>query len=293
VDSHILNAAFNRLHKRDLREKRSACYIQRRWKRMKGKDKDDAIGPSTFKSLSKAKTKHVHAPAYLGEACLWTPYDTWDTHEPAKHPYSACCETRAEFVCIPRSAVQSIIEKFSPWLGQRFEDFRLDVVQSIMKAQEGQEDDDKDKEENFRLSQCSENAKERKASPNGDVSKASSTPRLAEGSPSSSAYAGNPPGSINYEAYAAMNHSLGLTANLAAPTSLGSCSSRSARSFRAAAAAAVARVSTTVTPRNETPRMNTCIEGRLQNGSKTNQETLRSGTGLSEPLLKRSPGDSV
>jgi len=72
----------------------------------------------------------VHAPAYFGEACLWVPLDKWDTFAPT-YKYAARCQTLVEQVTIKRSSLQTVIDHFSPWLGDRFEFFREAVADSM------------------------------------------------------------------------------------------------------------------------------------------------------------------
>merc|ERR1719506_3657733 len=55
------------------------------------------------------------------------------------YPYAARCESRGEFVYVSRSAVKGIIDRFSPWLAQRFEYFRQAVLDNIRKVEEGKQ----------------------------------------------------------------------------------------------------------------------------------------------------------
>merc|ERR1712046_248779 len=70
VDSRILNAAFNKLMRNDSRRDKAATYLQRRWRRSRG---NVFIGGGAHTRLSAVRSKNVHAPAYLGESCLWAP----------------------------------------------------------------------------------------------------------------------------------------------------------------------------------------------------------------------------
>jgi hypothetical protein len=69
----------------------------------------------------------VPGPAYFGESCLWIDRKDWVLPGP-RYQYSASCRTRAEVLSISRSAIGDVIDKFSPWLGERFEIFRAAVV---------------------------------------------------------------------------------------------------------------------------------------------------------------------
>lgn len=272
VDSKLLHSAFNKLNKRDLREKRSACYIQRRWKRKKASAQ--ICQEKSGKRLSAAKSKFVHAPAYLGESCLWAPLADWGTTPPPRYPYTACCETRGEFVYIPRDAVKDIIDRFSPWLADRFEYFRVSVVKNMNSA--NQADDSMGP-----YSSPGGTADGPPSVPPLSLSTAEAAPAAGAGDPGhpsqlpptlehSTVYAPPPmmntysaddgqpahPGRPNYEAMAAMNYSV-MGSSVGSPMGFAmphmKPGTRSNRSFRAAAAAAVARVSAVVTPPSALP----------------------------------------
>ncbi|CAE7356591.1 Kcnh5, partial [Symbiodinium microadriaticum] len=73
------------------------------------------------------------APAYFGESCLCDPVEKWD-EKPPQCMYSARCEMRSEVMCILRSDIGALIKEFSPWMGERFEVFREEVVQNLTDA---------------------------------------------------------------------------------------------------------------------------------------------------------------
>lgn len=282
VDSSLLNSAFIRLHKRDIRERRSAAYIQRRWRRKHPPDAEQFRCHQ--KRLSAAKTKYVHAPAYLGESCLWTPYEDWDSAPAARYPYSACCETRCEFAYLPRSAVKDIIERFSPWLGDRFEFFRQAVVKNMMHEEDARKCSSKDTEHLSSSAPAAGPSSDLPQRPTGEPHAGAASPsnpsRNASGMPSEPLQLAPtpdssltvpllpgmteelPPGRPNYEAFAAMNYGLGIPGPVgqgspgtpfnphAKPPRAGALSGRS---FRQAAAAAVARVAAQVTPPSALP----------------------------------------
>jgi len=140
VDSAVLHSAFKKLHRLDVREKQAARLVQRLWRhKVHVRIHGTVLEPKgNVKRLSSAPSKFVHAPAYLGESCLWEPLEDWDG--PAKtYPYAARCETRGEFVYIARRDVKDIIDRFSPWLQARFDYFREAVVENIEKAELGEE----------------------------------------------------------------------------------------------------------------------------------------------------------
>ena len=69
----------------------------------------------------------VDAPAYFGESSLWTPYSTWSSRA-ALHEYTIRVKSQVEVVSIPRLAIAVCIQKFSPWLRNRFEVFQQAVL---------------------------------------------------------------------------------------------------------------------------------------------------------------------
>ncbi|CAK0884447.1 unnamed protein product [Prorocentrum cordatum] len=60
----------------------------------------------------------------------------WDTATPHKFAYSARCESLAEVVCMRRAVVKEIMDKFSPWLEDRFEVFRQAVARRLTEGQD-------------------------------------------------------------------------------------------------------------------------------------------------------------
>jgi len=132
IDSSVLHIAFKKLHRQDERDRKAACFIQRRWRRNHS-HRALTVGA---KGLNTARSKFVHAPAYLGESCLWDPLDEWEYPGKA-YPYAARCDTRGEFVYMGRGDLKEIIDRFSPWLATRFEYFRLSVVDNIRIAEMG------------------------------------------------------------------------------------------------------------------------------------------------------------
>jgi len=123
-------------------------YLQKKWRKKKAAEMaaaEEARGGKfrgTVFLEKKAAAKHIRsnsimAPAYLGESCLWTPCHEWDEVPPPRHMYHARCEDRAELVYISRSNLKSLLEHFSPWLPERFEDFRKAVSQKILEMVEG------------------------------------------------------------------------------------------------------------------------------------------------------------
>ena len=78
------------------------------------------------------KSHLVEAPAFFGEGCLWVPFDDWDTDIPV-HCYAARCEARVEVLSVDRSAMQVVIDRFSPWLAERFDLFRSAVCEGVQR----------------------------------------------------------------------------------------------------------------------------------------------------------------
>eukprot|EP00929_Paragymnodinium_shiwhaense_P053315 TRINITY_DN26678_c0_g3_i1.p1 TRINITY_DN26678_c0_g3~~TRINITY_DN26678_c0_g3_i1.p1 ORF type:complete len:947 (-),score=182.98 TRINITY_DN26678_c0_g3_i1:199-3039(-) len=135
--SRSLTEARFKLMDEDEDRRIAAVNIQRLW-RMKKIRRESGLseshlhghesGPSRSKQLG---TTFMNAPAYFGESCLWIPYAEWDTTEPGDCNYNVRCESRCELVVIPREKVKEIIQRFSPWLEERFEMFREAVVSAI------------------------------------------------------------------------------------------------------------------------------------------------------------------
>lgn len=153
-NSEVMNAATKKLQRQDFATKVAARKVQRHFRaklaaRKRRKALEEGHDPLRTSSFPKKETpgtlrqrvtrmlsKTVEAPAYFGESCLWVEYDQWD--DPARYPvylYSARCESRGELIRIPRSAIQKIIENFSPWLVERFEFFRQAVVEGLAKKE--------------------------------------------------------------------------------------------------------------------------------------------------------------
>jgi len=129
-DSSVLMEATVQLKRQDLREKNAAIMIQRRWRK---RPRMPNPKPSLLHHGSKWRattmsSKTIAAPAYFGESCLWSPIEQWGKEDPPLYTYTARCESRCELVYIGREAIQEIVERFSPWLGERLETFRKSVV---------------------------------------------------------------------------------------------------------------------------------------------------------------------
>lgn len=121
-----LKVAAGALRIQDLRIKWAARLIQRRWK-----GKRLIMGGPLKPSKPSNETRTVKAPSYFGETCIWEPVSQWDRRT-VKHTYTALCIVRCEVVRVQRASVKEIIERFSPWLGERFDLFRQTVVRSTM-----------------------------------------------------------------------------------------------------------------------------------------------------------------
>lgn len=113
------------LRREDVRQLSAAKYLQRRWRRKQqrreaevAKTGSEAKSASKGVKLSAIPTTKIHAPAFLGESCLWTHPSSWDFDD-RRHPYSAWCVERTEIVSIPRFAIQESLKKHSPWLEER------------------------------------------------------------------------------------------------------------------------------------------------------------------------------
>lgn len=133
--------------KEDLRQKIAAKFVQRLWRAKK-----IWRGPSPLRRLftrhiegglklnvNEMPTCSVNAPAFLGEACLWSDPAEWEIHAPGLYTYSAWCEERSEIVVLRRQAIQQVLNRFG-WLEDRFKFFREKVLDSIDAKYKGAKD---------------------------------------------------------------------------------------------------------------------------------------------------------
>jgi len=99
------------------------------------------------KSIKVRKNRHMQAPAYFGESCLWTPMSTWtDDDSLLLHCYSAVCSERCDILSLGRLDLLGVLEMFSPWLVERFENFQewlledMKAIHSLPASKSGDED---------------------------------------------------------------------------------------------------------------------------------------------------------
>lgn len=129
-----LSGASLDLRREDFRRRRAAIAVQKRWREKMARRTHDAETtkpPRPFKFHSKS----VSAPgSFFGEACLWTPYEDWESCDPFPYMYSARCQSRCEMLRLDRCDIKRVIELFScetPWLYDRFEAFRKATVREL------------------------------------------------------------------------------------------------------------------------------------------------------------------
>eukprot|EP00747_Dinoflagellata_sp_TGD_P110765 gnl/TRDRNA2_/TRDRNA2_171051_c0_seq5.p1 gnl/TRDRNA2_/TRDRNA2_171051_c0~~gnl/TRDRNA2_/TRDRNA2_171051_c0_seq5.p1 ORF type:complete len:250 (+),score=28.64 gnl/TRDRNA2_/TRDRNA2_171051_c0_seq5:151-900(+) len=132
-DAQVLKLASQKMHNHDEALTRAVILVQQKWREKKGTRSPAKCHLPTFTSklgLKNMQSRTVTAPAFFGESCLWMPLYMWDT---TVQPflYAARSETRGEIVCVPRSAIQVVIDGFSPWLAERFELFRESVISGL------------------------------------------------------------------------------------------------------------------------------------------------------------------
>eukprot|EP00931_Biecheleriopsis_adriatica_P060870 TRINITY_DN36564_c0_g1_i1.p1 TRINITY_DN36564_c0_g1~~TRINITY_DN36564_c0_g1_i1.p1 ORF type:complete len:839 (-),score=146.86 TRINITY_DN36564_c0_g1_i1:84-2600(-) len=128
--SEVLHSAAFQLKVKDREHRDAAVVIQRAWKGyLRGVRRSHSYKLSNGSGSNHPKGNQVHSPAYFGESCLWAPFNTWRTQVPC-FTYTLRCKTRVEVIFIPRLAVGNCIERFSPWLRERFETFRESVIAS-------------------------------------------------------------------------------------------------------------------------------------------------------------------
>lgn len=118
----VLLEAVAKLEDHDIRVRHAVRLVQRHWR------KRCHDGPRFTRPPAQVQSTVVRAPSYFGESCLWAPFSTWGEAEVPRHAYNARCECYCEFVCVERSDIQTMIERFSPWLDERFEMFREAVL---------------------------------------------------------------------------------------------------------------------------------------------------------------------
>eukprot|EP00427_Karlodinium_veneficum_P027435 CAMPEP_0169200972 /NCGR_PEP_ID=MMETSP1016-20121227/10156_1 /TAXON_ID=342587 /ORGANISM="Karlodinium micrum, Strain CCMP2283" /LENGTH=423 /DNA_ID=CAMNT_0009277861 /DNA_START=1231 /DNA_END=2502 /DNA_ORIENTATION=+ len=128
--------SYTKMKVHDLRLKHVVMRVQRNWRSKKQDSK-------SYPKVQGLRSHMVYAPSYFGESCLWVPRWKWPDVAP-KHMYNARCKKRADLVCIPRSAIDEILDRFAPWLPDRFEFFRKDVVENLKAAAEPEDGDQDD-----------------------------------------------------------------------------------------------------------------------------------------------------
>jgi hypothetical protein len=300
VDSRVLNAAFRKLSRRDTRLYKAAKYIQRRWRRNHGMT---FVSTVAHKGLSIARSKYVHAPAYLGESCLWQPLDEWDTYQ--QFPYAARCVSRGEFCYMHRDDIKNIITngKFSPWLGERFEYFRQSVLENIQKIEDGKQagdvsvatspskDEAKMKVDTIQISASDADA--RRPSTPRDMATQEFWPQpsdapvviqspMVSSSPREVAcplVATTRPSSYST---GSRGYGVGSTSPLGLVLSQRTASKHPSRTFRMAAQKAVARIAKQVNPPSADPTPRGTPRGTPRSSAEENQRPA-----LQEPLLQR------
>ncbi|CAJ1365474.1 unnamed protein product [Effrenium voratum] len=132
--SENIARAVKELKRQDSVQRRAAAFIQSAWRDHIKSRRNEGL---KF-GLLRVGGYPLDAPAYFGESCLWAPYSTWKRRA-AIHRYTVRCKTQVEVVSVPRSAIGQCIEKFSPWLQNRFEVFQSAVLADavIQEEEEG------------------------------------------------------------------------------------------------------------------------------------------------------------
>jgi len=124
-DSKPMAYANIAMRRSDLQMNRAARVIQRRWR---AGNEDRRHRAQQRQSKESLKCKTVSAPAYFGESCLWKPLEEWSSDVQPRYTYTAYCDSRCEVVYIARDAVKDVVDKFSPWLGERLDVFRTAIL---------------------------------------------------------------------------------------------------------------------------------------------------------------------
>eukprot|EP00929_Paragymnodinium_shiwhaense_P007395 TRINITY_DN111296_c0_g1_i1.p1 TRINITY_DN111296_c0_g1~~TRINITY_DN111296_c0_g1_i1.p1 ORF type:complete len:947 (-),score=98.98 TRINITY_DN111296_c0_g1_i1:133-2973(-) len=154
--SAILEEATLCLKVADFRHRIAARILQRYWKAYRQRTMSCTFGAeeSSRRNVETGRTTHkesrrrkmgcdfasVHgsefaAPTYFGESCLWAPLETWQDElaDPVLHAYSCQFTTRSEVITISRMAILQTIERFSPWLPNRFRIYQKAVWEALEK----------------------------------------------------------------------------------------------------------------------------------------------------------------
>jgi len=121
--SSVLKHAATSLRKLEAQESWAARFIQNHWRKKKKLEGNHHFPPADGELASTT----LSAPSYLGEACLWAPYEEWTTNPP-KFKYSARCESRVELVYISRDMIGEVIERYKPWQLDRLQYFQKCVM---------------------------------------------------------------------------------------------------------------------------------------------------------------------
>eukprot|EP00932_Pfiesteria_piscicida_P000696 SRR837773.10682.p1 GENE.SRR837773.10682~~SRR837773.10682.p1 ORF type:complete len:341 (-),score=108.01 SRR837773.10682:149-1054(-) len=138
----FLKSASAVLRKKEAQETWAARFIQRLWRegrnrhatRTANKRRLPGEGVDRTQSHGMAlQSTAVSAPCFLGEVCLWQPFEEWSQKAP-KYRYSARCESRMELVLIRRQLVQEIVTKYQPWQGDRLRYFQQCVRKEMRRA---------------------------------------------------------------------------------------------------------------------------------------------------------------
>jgi len=137
MKSGVMTESSNALRAKDIMERSSARIIQRRWRKWKANasvqlKRKMTMDESALGKNSSMVSKMCTAPAYFGESCLWIPQAQWTTGPQVVYAYTGRCETRGEFVRIPRKSVQDVIESYSHVMTERFEYFRQAVMANTL-----------------------------------------------------------------------------------------------------------------------------------------------------------------
>lgn len=112
----------------------AARKIQRSWRAMQLYRPALEV-PTPQSKLRAMCSKTVVAPAHFGEACLWVPFDLWDTEAPPLYQYTVRCESTVDLVHISRAVVQEVVQRFSPWQRHRLDHFRQALLEALQAGQ--------------------------------------------------------------------------------------------------------------------------------------------------------------
>mmetsp|Transcript_133386 Transcript_133386/g.231710 ORF Transcript_133386/g.231710 Transcript_133386/m.231710 type:complete len:1019 (-) Transcript_133386:147-3203(-) len=136
IKQGVLKKAATKMARLDDEVHRAATKLQRGWRMKKEREQFAASKGGKDDKVRSMHSTLVRAPTFLGESCLWTPLDTWNSSP--RYAYGARCTTRVEVVIIRRTDVAEVLKQFDPWLKERLEVFQSFIQEGVDEFAEAQ-----------------------------------------------------------------------------------------------------------------------------------------------------------